>query len=234
MKIAFLSDIHANIDAFESVLQTIDNDKIETIFIAGDLVGYYYNPDKVIDICMSRDDIHCIRGNHDRNFLKALNDKSFMLKMIEKYGSSYRITREKLSDKQITWLENLPTKLELTIEQVSITIAHGSINSEDEYIYPSKKSIDLPKQLSKSECTILGHTHHPFVWCNEYRWLVNPGSVGQPRDQSALSSFFYLDLNNKTLLPKKVQFPTEKLFQEILQNDPGNKYLKNVFTRGHQ
>tara|TARA_B100000795_G_C22796725_1_gene439705 strand:- start:1087 stop:1791 length:705 start_codon:yes stop_codon:yes gene_type:complete len=234
MKIAFLSDIHANIDAFESVLQTIDNDEIDTIFIAGDLVGYYYHPDKVIDICMSRDDIHCIRGNHDRNFLNAVNDKSFMTKMIKKYGSSYQITRDKLSDKQITWLENLPTKLELTMEQVSITIAHGSINSEDEYIYPTKKSIDLLKQLSTSEYTILGHTHHPFVWCNENRWLVNPGSVGQPRDQSALSSFFYLDLKNKTLLPRKVQFPLEKLFQEILKNDPNNKYLKNVFTKGQK
>ena len=109
-----------------------------------------------------------------------------------------------------------------------------SICSDIEYIYPNKKNIDLLKQLSNSEYTILGHTHHPFVWCNENRWLINPGSVGQPRDQSALSSFFYLDLKNKTLLPRKVKFPLEKLFQEILKNDPNNKYLKSVFTRGQK
>ena len=120
------------------------------------------------------------------------------------------------------------------IDKVTITIAHGSINSEDEYIYPNKKNIDLLKQLSTSEYTILGHTHHPFVWCNKNRWLINPGSVGQPRDQSALSSFFYLDLKNKTLLPRRVKFPLEKLFQEILKNDPNNKYLKNVLTRGQK
>ena len=93
MKIAFLSDIHGNIDAFTAVLEVIDREAIDKIYIAGDFVGYYYHPEKVIDICMSRDDIYCIRGNHDRNFLKGLNDKSFMTKMIKKYGSSYRIAQ---------------------------------------------------------------------------------------------------------------------------------------------
>ena len=230
MKIAFLSDIHANIDAFETVLKAIDKDSIDVIYIAGDLIGYYYHPDKVIDICMSRDDIHCIRGNHDKNFLDALKDESLMTKMIKKYGSSYQITKEKLSDNQVLWLESLPAKLELMIDQVSITIAHGSIHSEDKYVYPNEISFDLLKELSNSDYTVLGHTHHPFIWCNENKWLVNPGSVGQPRDKSALSSFLYLDLKNKTLLPRKVQFPLEKLLQEIQKNDPDNKYLKNVFS----
>lgn len=180
---------------------------------------------------MSRDDIYCIRGNHDLNFLTSLKDKSFMKKMINKYGSSYRIAQEKLSKKQIAWLSNLPSKLEFTINQVDITVAHGSIHSEDEYIYPSKKSVELIKQLSKSEYTVLGHTHHPFFWCYENKWLVNPGSIGQPRDQSALSSFFYLDLKNKILLPRKVHFPIDKLLKEIDEYDPKIKYLKNVFTR---
>ena len=77
MRIAFLSDVHANIDAFEAVLEVIDRESIDKIYIAGDLIGYYYHPDKVIDICMSRDDIYCIRGNHDLNFLTGLKDKSF-------------------------------------------------------------------------------------------------------------------------------------------------------------
>ena len=54
MKIAFLSDIHANIEAFKNVLSSIDKENVEAIYIAGDLVGYYYHPDQVIDICMSR------------------------------------------------------------------------------------------------------------------------------------------------------------------------------------
>ena len=96
MKIAILSDIHANIDAFELVMKNIDKDGIDAILIAGDLVGYYYHPDKVINICMSRDNIYCIRGNHDKNFLNALEDEKLMKKLISKYGSSYRITSKEI------------------------------------------------------------------------------------------------------------------------------------------
>ena len=231
LKIALLSDIHANIDAFELVLRAIDTDGIDAIFIAGDLVGYYYHPDQVINICMSRDDIYCIRGNHDRNFLNALNDKKLMANFIAKYGSSYRITQEKLSDKQVTWLGNLPEKLEFELDQKTLSIAHGSIHSEDEYVYPSQTNLDLIQHLSDSKYTILGHTHHPFAWCNEDRWLINPGSVGQPRDQSAVSSYFYLDLKNDVLMPKRVQFPIKKLLTEIGEHDPNNEYLRRVLTR---
>jgi putative phosphoesterase len=231
MKIAFLSDIHANIEAFKAVLEVIDREDIDSIYIAGDLVGYYYHPDKVIDICMSRDDIHCIRGNHDRNFLAGLNDESLMSSLISKYGSSYALTKEKLSNHQVSWLKKLPTQLRFEIEKITITIAHGSIHSEDEYVYPSESVDNLASQLSKSEFTVLGHTHHPFLWCNNNRWLINPGSVGQPRDQSAESSFIYLDLNSKTLLPRKVKFPIEKLVKEIENYDPNHIYLKTVLRR---
>lgn len=231
MKIAFLSDIHANIEAFNAVLKVIERENIDAIYIAGDLVGYYYHPDKVIDICMSRDDIHCIRGNHDSNFIAALNDENLMSSLISKYGSSYALTKEKLTNHHVSWLKKLPTKLTFEIEKVNVTIAHASIHSEDEYVYPSESVDDLSHQLSKSEFTVLGHTHHPFMWFNNNRCLLNPGSVGQPRDQSAVSSFTYLDLNNKTLLPRKIKFPIENLIKEIEKYDPNLTYLKTVLIR---
>lgn len=231
MKIAFLSDIHANIEAFNSVLSAIDKTGVDAIYIAGDLVGYYYHPDKVIDICMSRSDIYCIRGNHDRNFLDALNNENLMSNLVKKYGFAYALTKKKLSKKQILWLKNLPTQLKIEINQITITIAHGSIRSEDEYVYPNKSIDYLNNQLSDSDFTVLGHTHHPFLWNHKNKWLVNPGSVGQPRDQSGLSSFMYLDLENKTVLPQKIKFPIEKLEKEIEKYDPNNKYLKNILIR---
>jgi putative phosphoesterase len=231
MKIAFLSDIHANIEAFNSVLSAIDKEGVDAIYIAGDLVGYYYHPDKVIDICMSRSDIYCIRGNHDRNFLDALNNENLMSNLVKKYGFAYALTKKKLNKKQISWLKNLPTQLKIEINQITITIAHGSIRSEDEYVYPNKSIDSLNNQLSDSDFTVLGHTHHPFLWSHKNKWLVNPGSVGQPRDQSGLSSFMYLDLENKTVLPQKIKFPIEKLEKEIEKYDPNNKYLKNILIR---
>lgn len=232
MKIAFISDIHANIDAFEAVLKIIDNDEIDLVFIAGDLVGYYYDPDRVIDICMNRANISCIKGNHEVNFLNALENKEDMKKHTEKYGSSYRKTKEKLSDRQINWLASLPDRLDFELEQVSFTMVHDTANSVSQYVYPDHSKVDLINQLTNSQYTILGHTHYPFVWCQNNKWLLNPGSVGQPRDHGAMASFLYLNLTNQVLEPKKVRFPTEKLIEEIKINDPDNEYLASIFMRG--
>ena len=110
-------------------------------------------------------------------------------------------------------------------------MAHGSVHSEDEYVYPDKPFDELRGQLSSSDFTILGHTHHPFLWCNGDRWLINPGSVGQPRDQSAMASFAYLDIANRTVLPRKVGFAVDNLIREIDAFDPGFAYIKKVLTR---
>ena len=132
--------------------------------------------------------------------------------LIKKYGFAYALTKEKLNEKQISWLKSLPTQRKFEINKISITVAHGSIRSEDEYVYPNKSVEYLKRQLSDSEFTILGHTHHPFLWNYKNKWLVNPGSVGQPRDQGGLSSFIYLDLENKTILPRK-----NKIFNQTIR-----------------
>ena len=90
----------------------------------------------------------------------------------------------------------------------------------------------LQKHLSKSKYTVLGHTHHSFSWCNGEKYLINPGSVGQPRDKASLASYFILDLINEVLLPGRVKFPIENLLKMIKKNDPKNHYLKSVLTRG--
>tara|TARA_B100000989_G_scaffold299013_1_gene291935 strand:- start:7334 stop:8032 length:699 start_codon:yes stop_codon:yes gene_type:complete len=231
MKIAFLSDIHSNIEAFDAVLKIIDQKNIDRIYIAGDLVGYYYYANEVIDLCMNRKDIFCIRGNHERNFLSALSDKSIMEKFTKKYGSSYLRSKEQLSTTQITWLKDLPSKLTAKLDNVTLTIAHGSIHDEDEYVYPDASVETLINKLSSSDVTVLGHTHHPFVWSYNNKYLINPGSVGQPRDQSSQASFFVLNTSNMSIVPYKVNFSCERLKNDILKFDPSYSYLIRVLER---
>ena len=85
MKIAFISDIHSNIEAFQAVLKFLETKKINQIYIAGDIIGYYYYAAEVINLCMSSDNIFCIRGNHDRNFLDAIYSEPLMEKLTSKY-----------------------------------------------------------------------------------------------------------------------------------------------------
>ena len=74
MKVALISDIHANFYALETVVQDLDKECVESVIVAGDLIGYYYWPHKVVDLIMSDSRFFCIRGNHERMFKEALAD----------------------------------------------------------------------------------------------------------------------------------------------------------------
>ncbi len=231
MKVAFISDIQSNIEAFKAVLSFLETKKIDKIYIAGDLLGYYYNSSDVIDLCMSSENIFCIRGNHDRNFLNAISDNTLMERFTDKYGSSYKKAKEELSATQINWLRTLPSKLNIRISDIRITVAHGSVDNEDTYIYPDASPEIFSSQVLHSDITVLGHTHHPFIWCKDNKYLVNPGSVGQPRDQSSLASVLVLDTFNRAILPYKVKFNTDRLKKDILKFDPEKLYLFKVLER---
>lgn len=231
MKLGFVSDIHSNIDAFIAVLRFLETKNVDQIYIAGDLLGYYYNAADVVDLCMTRKDIFCIRGNHDRNFLTALSDEAVMESFTVKYGSSFKRAQDELTRTQVDWIRNLPSRLNIEICGLRIIVAHGSVDNEDKYIYPDASSEIFMQQVLHSDITVLGHTHHSFIWCNNNRYLINPGSVGQPRDQSSLASAVVFDTSNKAIVTYKVKFNTEKLKREITKFDCSNEYLVSVLER---
>ena len=217
MKIAFISDIHANIEAFEAVLNFLETRKIDKIYVAGDLIGYYYYAADVISLCMSSQNIFCIRGNHDRNFLDAISNEPLMERLTSRYGSSYKRAKNELSILEIDWLRALPNKLTISVNDIIVTIAHGSVDNEDTYIYPDASAEILAEQVLHSDITVLGHTHHPFIWSKNNKYLLNPGSVGQPRDQSSLASILVLDTSNRAVTPYKVKCSFKRLKNDILK-----------------
>ena len=231
MKIAILSDIHANIFAFEAVLKIINDEKVEKIIVAGDLIGYYYWPHEIIKICMDDDRFFCIKGNHEENLKKILKDKSKLNFYQKKYGSSYKFCLKLLTSNQIEWLINLPKKLSLKIKNTTFYISHGSINTIDKYIYPTSSKTILKKNFSSSKFTILGHTHYPFVCNFKNKFLINPGSVGQPRDIGNLASFFIIDLDSNVIIPKRISFSTKKIIEYVNTYDYNIPYLKNILKR---
>ena len=104
-------------------------------------------------------------------------------------------------------------------------------DNEDEYVYPDASCEIFLQQVLHSDITVLGHTHHSFIWCSNNKYLINPGSVGQPRDQSSLASTVVFDTSNKAIVTYKVKFDTEKLKREITKFDRGNEYLVSVLER---
>jgi|TARA_B100000929_G_scaffold92363_1_gene72542 putative phosphoesterase len=232
MKIAILADIHANIYAFNEVLADIQKESVDKIIVAGDLVGYYYWPSEVVNICMQDSKFICVRGNHEDNLKLALSEPDKLDSLTKKYGSSYRICLETLSIEQVNWLLNLPQFLDLKIGNTNFYITHGSLKETTEYVYPNADFKKLKENISNSKFTILAHTHYPFIHSWNDKWLINPGSVGQPRDFGNIASYFIVNLETNLIVPKRIAFPTKVIAKHVDIYDKDVKYLKSVLQRG--
>ena len=106
MKVAILSDIHANIFALKKVLTEIKELKINKIFIAGDFIGYYFWPRETLNI-LEQFDIFAIKGNHEDLLFKVIDGKISSSQILKKYGSGLNLAIENLTEHHIKWLKAL-------------------------------------------------------------------------------------------------------------------------------
>lgn len=231
MKVALISDLHANIHALRVVLDDLNKEGVEKILVAGDVVGYYYWPRAVIELLMTDDRFICIRGNHENILQQVLADDEAAQRYRRKYGSGYEICRRQLSNEQLQWLLSLPEEIRLTVAGMRFHIGHGTLGNTDEYLYPDAPVDELLKNYSDLEFTVFGHTHYPFLHeCNN-RYLLNPGSVGQPRDVGGLASYIIINGDNRVVRFKRKAFDTEPVIRAARENDPKLHYLADIMNR---
>lgn len=231
MNIALLSDIHANIFALDAVYKDFENKNVENILIAGDIIGYYYWPKNVVQRLMNDDRVYCISGNHENILSKTLTSSASSKKYKKKYGSGYEVCSSQLSTSELEWLLDLPEKLDIHIKDISFTIAHGSLEDQEKYIYPDISSDILEDNHSASDFTILGHTHYPFIKHNGSNIIINPGSVGQPRDISRIASYVLINTENYAITFRRVRFEIGEIINAAQKYDPDIPYLQTVLER---
>ena len=231
MHIALLSDIHANIYALDAVYDDFKNKNVENILIAGDIIGYYYWPKKVVHKLMNDDRVSCISGNHENILSKTLSSRESSKKYKKKYGSGYEVCSNQLSSTELEWLLGLPDKLDIKIKDITFTIAHGSLEDQERYIYPDISSDILNKNHNASNFTVLGHTHYPFIKHDGTSIIINPGSVGQPRDISRLASYALINTENNAVTFRRVRFKIDEILNAAQKYDPEVSYLQTVLKR---
>jgi predicted phosphodiesterase len=231
MRYLILSDIHANIDALEAVLAAAPVDTWDRAIVLGDLVGYGAEPNAVIERVRALDPLVVIRGNHDKAASGIDDGSSF--NYVAKLSAQW--TSEALSPEHREYLHALPqgpANIDETVE-----ICHGAPFDEDHYIFDSDDAARALDAASRPLC-LFGHTHLPVVFRRHpalfdgfmpegpddatleviegINYLVNVGSVGQPRDGDPRAAFGIYDSEASTVVLRRISYPVEIAQRRIL------------------
>lgn len=206
-KIGVIADPHSNLPALEAVLE--DMPKIDKIICAGDLIGFGPQPNEVIDLIRSQN-ILSILGNHD---YAVVEEKYSSLD--NRAGQVARWTRAKLKKENLDFLKKLNRTEEIVGGGYEIFLVHGTPkNPLKEYVNPGTSNRALVKmtQEADSDIIILGHTHVPLNRMIQGKLILNPGSVGQPRDRNPDASYMVLKLGDEIeVLHERVEYDIERV-----------------------
>lgn len=231
MKLALLGDIHANDYALQAVLDAASTLGIEKILITGDMVGYYYAPLRVLEL-LSTWDKHIVRGNHEDMLNTARSDPAFLAQVDVRYGFGLRAVLEQLNGQQIDELCGLPHPMELVINDCKILLCHGAPWNINQYIYPDAQQSQLERCATEQvDLVVLGHTHYPMVQSVGKLQIVNPGSVGQPRNRQQGAHWAIFDTDTRGVEFRQEEYDTTPLVRECRQRNPEIPYLVDVLKR---
>ncbi|MCS6131033.1 YfcE family phosphodiesterase [Clostridium botulinum] len=231
MRVAVFSDVHGNIYSFKNILNSMKKSGIEQYIFCGDICGYYYHQNEIIELFKGLKNFICVMGNHDKKIITLLEQKESIIKKdIAEYGSSYSLLLKNITNENKEYLQNLSIKYEGIIDNRKIGVFHGSpFNFLEEYVYPTD-SLNNFKKL-EYDIVFLGHTHYSMYKKLHNVIVVNPGSCGQPRD-GKLPSYAIWETTTNEVEIKYVEYNPTELVNDINRYDKSNKYLIDILYRG--
>jgi len=227
MRVLVISDIHANLAALEVVLA--DAGSFDAVWCLGDLVGYGPDPNECVARVRGLPGLICLLGNHDAAALGQIEVEAFNMEARQ----SVRWTRANLSGESLAFLRDLPEQ----VVSGEVTLSHGSPrNTVWEYILDLRVARNNFEFFDTPYCFV-GHTHLPVMYQNsdglgsvrllvpetskqvtlQPRTILNPGSVGQPRDRDPRAAFAIFDPELKTWEYRRVAYDVGKVQKRILE-----------------
>lgn len=240
MRTAIISDIHANLDALETVLTDIESKDIDEIVCLGDVVGYGPNPNECITIIKDRCPITLL-GNHDAAAMDILSTQNFNINA----KIAIEWTERQLSEESRQFLSGLPiTKIE-----GDKTYVHATPYEPRMWYYiTSVEEAAFNFQFFSTRFCFVGHTHIPIIISQdstkkidvsqetffdfnktgETRFLINVGSVGQPRDRNPHSSYGIFDSEANTFILNRVAYDIKKCQEKMANNKLPDFLIKRL------
>jgi len=232
MRYLLLSDIHGNLEALEAVLAAVDRGSYDASLVLGDLVGYGPDPNAVIDCVRQLAPLATIRGNHDKVAAGVEDAEGF--NAIARSAVSW--TAMELSRENTSYLEEL--RQGPVIVDDLIEICHGTPYDEDAYVFDELDALRALESAKRPVC-FFGHTHIPVVFTRttdgldvetpegtpewtialaaDRRYLINPGSVGQPRDGDPRAAFALVDTEARRVDLRRAAYPLETTQLKVLR-----------------
>jgi diadenosine tetraphosphatase ApaH/serine/threonine PP2A family protein phosphatase len=230
VRAAVITDIHANLPALEAVLAAVDEEAIDEIWCLGDVVGYGAEPDQCANLVRERCDL-CLVGNHDLAVLGALDVAAFS----EAAAEAVAWTRENVGQPTLALLR----ELEPAGEREGIALFHASPRDPVwEYVLSAEQA-DACLDAQPARIALIGHSHVSLFFARPEtgeqgeeirgaqagddtllelsagRWLINPGSVGQPRDGDPRAAWLELDTGEQTARFHRVGYDVERAAASI-------------------
>ncbi len=226
MKVAIISDIHSNLEALQAVIKDIKKRRIKNIFCLGDLVGYGANPNECIELCLKESDV-TIAGNHDWAAVQKTDTSNFN----PVATSAIEWTMKNLSPENADKLKSLS----LTYKTDNLHLVHSSADRPEKWHYLlSFEELQNEFKFFPEQLLFIGHSHIPsaiyqddngytdfitdshFPVISRRRYIVNVGSVGQPRDLDPRACYVIYDGNKNSIEFIRIEYNIPLAQQKII------------------
>jgi len=224
MKYAILGDIHANLEALEAVLADAEKEKVTHYACVGDVVGYAANPRECLAIIRQMD-CPVVKGNHDE--YASVDDECTNFRPMA--ADAIRWTRKELNEEERAWLKGL--KFVRFVE--SFTIVHATLDMPQKWGYVMDKLAAASSfSYQNTAVCFYGHTHQPCAFIRDgivkggqferlrvepgKKYLINVGSIGQPRDGNPLSAYVIYDMISNQITLKRLPYDIKTTQKKIL------------------
>jgi putative phosphoesterase len=227
MRILLIADVHGNWPALQAIEEPFD-----MCLVLGDLVDYGLQPVPCIDWVRTKA-THAVRGNHDHGVAQNVRVSG---KGGFKYltGVTRQITQERISSSDRRFLGALPVSRHLTVDGTRFLLVHATPRDPlDEYTIADADFWARRLEDVDAHVVCVGHTHHPYVLEVGDKLVINPGSVGQPRDGDPRASYAVIEDQRVEL--RRIEYPVEETVKTVWESslpEPAKALLAEVFRTG--
>lgn len=238
MKVALISDIHANLEALEAVLGDIESQKADRVVCLGDVVGYGSDPIACLDLVAKTCDIRLL-GNHEYGVLGLLS-----LDALNTYARhSMDWTTQRLTDREVAMI----AEYDLEADCEGCRLVHASPFEPDRWHYIlSAPDAGAAFESTERKLTFFGHTHLPMIFSqssdgsirgqvghtfdpdDDSRYLINVGSVGQPRDNDPRSCYVIYDATEESVIYRRVKYDVKSAQNKMIEAELPNLLVERL------